>query len=305
MRLKAVLKRHREQVLSSIKMIDIEERFDLHFSRFFGLFFAKAGKMLSMTPTQVSILSLAVGVIGGGLLYFQDSWKIILIASFLITWAGVLDSADGQLARMTGQSTELGRIIDGVIDNLVFMACYLGGTFYFMEIHGWPVFILAILAGLAHSTKSAIYEFYKAEYLLFAGPYENYNIEYPEDFKRKIDDQPFSLKKVIMYSYLDYTKRQFWFSTRTRKQREKFRTLAYDPTTKEQFTSAYRKINFPIMFWWALVCGTNTHRTLIMVLSIFGRFDIYLAITLITIIPFFIINRYQKKLDRKLDILIN
>ncbi|MBV6645844.1 MAG: CDP-alcohol phosphatidyltransferase family protein, partial [Cyclobacteriaceae bacterium] len=119
------IRKHYSEVLSTIKLIDIEERFDLVFSRFFGLFFAKAALRLRMTPTDVSIASLAVGLMGGGLLYFQESWVITLSGSILITIAGVLDSADGQLARMSGQSTDLGRIIDGLIDNLVFLACYI------------------------------------------------------------------------------------------------------------------------------------------------------------------------------------
>ena len=122
MGLSAGLRRHYEQVMSTIKMMDIEERFDLYFSRFFGLFFAKLGRKWHLTPTQISIVSLLIGVVGGGLLYYQDRLEITLTAMVLITLAGVLDSADGQLARMTGQSTEFGRIVDGVIDNLVFVA---------------------------------------------------------------------------------------------------------------------------------------------------------------------------------------
>ena len=163
--------------------------------------------------------------------------------------------------------------------------------FYFLPIYGWPIFIVAIVAGLAHSNKSAIYEFYKSEYLLFAGPFESANIDYPEDFKEKIQKEPFSIKKILMYSYLDYTRRQFWISTRSREQRERFRTLAYSKENEAAFTARYKELNKPIMFWWALICGTNTHRTLIMLLSLIGRFDIYLIIVIITIliiITFFI-----------------
>lgn len=299
--LRSWLSKHREQVDSTIKMMDIEERFDLYFSRFFGLFFAQAGKRLSMTPTQVSVISLLTGMLGGVLLYYQDSWKIILGASFLITLSGVLDSADGQLARMTGQSTDLGRIIDGLVDNFVFVACYLGGAIYFVQFYGWPVIVIAALAGVSHSFKSAIYEFYKSEYLFFAGPFKNSNIGYPETIEEKIKVEDSWWRKLILYSYLDYTKRQYWLSTRTRAQRSIFQNLAYNPDTKEEFTKKYRDLNKPIMFWWALICGTNTHRSLIMILSLFSRFDVYLVITIVTIVPMLIVSQQQKKLDKMLS----
>lgn len=300
MGLGSALKRHHEEMMSTIKMVDIEERFDLYFSRFFGLFFAKAGKYLKLTPTQISIISLLVGMVGGGLLYFQADWKIIAIGSIFITLAGVLDSADGQLARMTNQASELGRIIDGLIDNLVFVSCYVAGSVYFIQEYGYWILLVAAIAGAAHSLKSAIYEFYKSEYLFFGGPYQSAEIAYPETLREGLRSQKFSLEKLIRLTYLDYTARQFWLSTRTRDLREKFRSLAYADETKKQFTEQYRNLNHPIMFWWALVCGTNTHRTLIMLFSLFGRFDIYLLISAITLLPMIFINIRQKQLDNKL-----
>ncbi|XOV93992.1 MAG: CDP-alcohol phosphatidyltransferase family protein [Bacteroidota bacterium] len=295
------LKNHWDEMMSTIKMLDIEERYDLYFSRFFGLFFAKAGRYVSLTPTQISIISLVIGIIGGGLLYFQDVWKIILVGSFLITVAGVLDSADGQLARMTNQSSELGRIIDGLIDNFVFVSCYLAGSAFFIDVYGYWIFLLAVMAGVAHSLKSAIYDFYKSEYLFYGGPYSSAEIPYPERIKAELDNQMSIVQKLIRLLYLDYTRRQFWLSTRTVELREKFKSFAYTDTTKDKFTEKYRELNFPIMFWWALVCGTNTHRGMIMIFSLFGRFDIYLGIAAITILPMILINRYQKRLDIKLE----
>ncbi len=294
------LNQHREQVRSTIKMMDIEERFDLYFSRFFGLFFAQMGKYLGMTPTQVSIISLVTGVFGGVLLYYQNSWQIILAASFLISLSGVLDSADGQLARMTGQSTDLGRIIDGLVDNFVFVACYLAGAAYYMQFYDWPIFVVAVIAGVSHSFKSAIYEFYKSEYLFFAGPFESADIGYPDAIEEKLKLEGSWYKKLILFSYLDYTKRQHWLSTRTRHQRSKFQKLAYNENTKAHFIQKYRELNKPIMFWWALICGTNTHRSLIMILSLIGRFDVYLLITIVTTIPMVIINFKQKNIDNEL-----
>ncbi|MEQ9217240.1 MAG: CDP-alcohol phosphatidyltransferase family protein [Cyclobacteriaceae bacterium] len=301
MGLRRALEQHYKQVLSTIKMLDVEERFDLYFSRFFGLFFAKAGRFFRLTPTQVSVISLIIGIVGGGLLYYQEFWKITLIGSLCITIAGVLDSADGQLARMTGQSSETGRIIDGLIDNLVFASCYVGGTIYFIDEYNYWVLFVAVLAGIAHSLKSALYEFYKTEYLYFAGPFENARIAYPEEIKDQIASEKSLFKRLLNYTYLDYTARQFRLSTRTRELRDRFGELAYNNKTQHAFTTSYRRLNHPLLFWWALICGSNTHRSLIMISSLLGRFDVYLIISIITIIPMLVINQQQKKIDSELE----
>ena len=153
------IQNHYKEVFTSIKMIYIEESFDLYFSRFFGLYFAKIGEKLKLTPTHISLASLFVGIIGGGLLYFQNDRPIILIGSILITIAGLLDSADGQLARRTEQSTDFGRIVDGVIDNFVFFSCYYSAcSYFFLGEIGWPIIIMGLVAGFcSHSFSSNMY----------------------------------------------------------------------------------------------------------------------------------------------------
>jgi phosphatidylglycerophosphate synthase len=291
---------HYKEVLQSIKLVDVEERFDLYFSRFLGLYLAKIGEKLSLTPTHVSLVSLFVGIVGGGLLYFQEDWKLILVASVLISFAGLLDSADGQLARRTGQSTDFGRIIDGIIDNCVFFACYFSGCFYFVfgDI-GWPILILGALAGFgSHSFSSNMYEFYKSEYLYYVGQDKKSKAPSLNEIQEKFD-QSKGLNRVIYYLFLDYTKKQIWFSSRNDKVENKFSIHFDNPETKNLFSATYRKHLKITLFWWAWIGGTNVHRTMIMVFSLFGRFDLYIYVVLIKFIPFLIMVLYQKRKDNQ------
>ena len=210
-------KAHLDEVLKTIKMIEVEERFDIHFSRFYGLFFARMAKWLKMTPTHVSLISLFVGIVGGGLLYFQDQIIIVAIGGFLIVLAGVLDSSDGQLARMTGQSSELGRIIDGVIDNLVFVSCYLGGCLYFFPSYGWWIILLAAAAGYAQSFKASLYEFYKSEFLYLSGRMQGGYI--PTTIGDLKPTGGSWYHKVMDTLFNDYTKNQLRYTTRTKQDR--------------------------------------------------------------------------------------
>lgn len=291
-------KNHQEEVYSTIKLIDIEERFDLAFSRYFGLYFAKLGKFLNMTPTQVSIISLIVGLAGGYMLYYQDSWVITVWASILITLAGVLDSADGQLARMTGQSTELGRFIDGFIDSAIFIACYLSACAYYVQGEmGWSIFILAIPAGVvSHIFTSQVYDFYKSEFLYYVAGSKSSKVKKVSELPAVSDEQGF-WNKFFRTLEIDYTKRQWMLVTRTEEMRDRFEDLAFNSDTREKFIEKYRTTFNPIMFWWAMVGGTNTHRTLIMLFSIMGRFDLYLIVCLIKLVPIAIVTLAQKFMD--------
>lgn len=287
---------HLNKVLSTIKLIDVEERYDLHFSRFYGLYFANIAKWLKMTPTQVSIISLAIGVVGGTLFYYQDQFWIVALGGFLVTWAGVLDSADGQLARMTGQSSELGRQIDGLIDNLVFISCYIGGTLYLIPIYGYWILLLMVAAGLAHSYKAGLYEFYKSEYIFLVGKSQAGYIPLTKDEIKPTGDKWHH--KIMHYINLDYTGKQIGSTTRSPEERKKMRELAAN--NPNEFDPLYKKWNFKMLFWWAWLGGSNTHRNAMVISALFGRFEIYLVASLIWTLGYLPLNIIQRKYDQKL-----
>ncbi|MEP1035427.1 CDP-alcohol phosphatidyltransferase family protein [Ekhidna sp.] len=294
--LKRRYQKHLDEVLSTIKLIDIEERYDIYFSRFYGLYFAKIARWLKLTPTNVSLISLFIGVTGGSLLYYQNRIEIVILGGLLIVWAGVLDSADGQLARMTGQSSDMGRVIDGLIDNLVFIACYIGGSLYFVPEYGWWIFGLTAATGYAHSYKAALYEFYKSEYLLLVGKSQAGYIPLSVN-----EIKPTGAKwyhKIIDGINRDYTGKQIRFTSRTPEERKTMRELA--SIKAEAFDPMYAKLNYKLLFWWAWLGGSNTHRNAAILFAIFGRFDLFLALSLFWTIGYWPLVQVQKKYDQKL-----
>ncbi len=282
----------------SIKLPEVEETFDIYFSRFFGYYFALIGKRLSMTPNQISIISLLVGALAGYFFYFQEDVVMILWACFFITLSGLLDSADGQLARMTKQSSDIGRVLDGTIDTVVFIACYFGACIYFLE-HGYGLWIfpIAIIAGYAHSAKSCVYEYYKAEFVYYVNADSGSRIAYLDEMK-KPENKGF-IYLVLYYLELDYMRKQTMFHGRERTHREKFEQYTFG-VQGQKFSELYRKTNESIMTWWALVCGTNVHRTVMMVTSLFGRMDWYFYFSIVTFFPLFAVVKWQKRLDKNL-----
>ena len=111
-----------EPVGLAFKAYEIEELADVYFFRPLGMVCARAARSLGLTPTTVTIIGAGVGVVGGALLYDE---RLGLVAFALIILHSILDSSDGQLARMTGQVTEFGRMLDGVGGYLTHSAIFL------------------------------------------------------------------------------------------------------------------------------------------------------------------------------------
>ena len=292
------LKAFHQEVMRTVKLPAVEERFDLYFSRPFGLLLARGANRLHLTPNIVSFLSLLSGIAAGVLFYFRGSFPLAVLGCFLLTLAGLLDSADGQLARMQDSASDLGMILDGTVDNFVFVAVYLGATLPFVSIHGWWMLLVAFAAGMVHSVKSLVYDLYKWEHLYYFTESETYKIIDVSEIKTKLKKERKIFRKILLFIYLDYVKKQNLFSTRNRAKREEFSKYAFSKKTGKQFKSDYERLFSVMLAWWALFCGTNFHRTLMMVFILFGRFDLYLISQIFTLIPFFILRLVQKRKDR-------
>jgi hypothetical protein len=102
----------------------VEEWVDLHFFRPLGFRLANALGPKRVSPDQVTMASLVIGLIAGHLMFYSNP-TLNTVGVMLFVLSDVLDSADGQLARMRGSSTRFGRIFDGVADNLRFINLYL------------------------------------------------------------------------------------------------------------------------------------------------------------------------------------
>jgi phosphatidylglycerophosphate synthase len=291
------VKNLQKEVLESVKMIEIEERYDLVFSRPAGLFFAKIAMRLNMTPTQVSIGSLLIGSFGGALFLFQDNYSLVLLGCFCLVMAGILDSSDGQLARMTNQGTDIGRIIDGIVDNAVFITAYVCAAVYLFDHIGvLHSYIIAALGGAAHSWKSAVYEFHKSEYLYYVGNFRSSKLPTPEEVEANFKRETM-FERFVFVLYLDYCKKQQNTGFRKQVVRKEFEKLAFSDATRDKFVKLYEVSNQRMLYWWAWIGGTNVQRAGIIISLLFGRFDVFLYINALSMIPFYFVGQLQRKRD--------
>ena len=113
----------REKVLATMKSTDTEGPFELYVTRTPGYLWACLFRLLGVHPIAVTLMSIVIGTAAGIFFYFDDL-KMNIIGMLLLVWANWYDCADGQLARMTGKKTLIGRVLDGFAGDVWFFCIY-------------------------------------------------------------------------------------------------------------------------------------------------------------------------------------
>jgi hypothetical protein len=146
----------------AFKAYEIEELADVYFFRPIGIVVAQFARLLTLTPNQLSVVATIIGIAGGCLLFKQS---LALLGFGLLMLHGLLDSADGQLARLTGQTTELGKALDSLSGHLTYVAIYIAITAAVFTRSGSSlVFVLAVLAAVSNFVHAQFYVYFRAAY---------------------------------------------------------------------------------------------------------------------------------------------
>ncbi len=117
-----------------------------------------------ITPNAVSIAG-GLMVVAAAAVYFNVPGAVGGALGLLlhISWH-VLDGADGDLARMTGRTSELGEIIDGACDYLGHIGLYLTLAVILADEIGWIGAVLMVAAGLARALQATFFETQRRQY---------------------------------------------------------------------------------------------------------------------------------------------
>lgn len=198
-----------KEYLSSLKSIETENYVDRIFYRPIGFRIARSLKDTGITPNTVTLISILVGVAGACMFYFTGNMTLTLVGIIGLVCANILDCVDGQLARMTGIKSEIGRILDGVAGDLWFLTIYIAISLrLYDEVGSVIIFIIAALSLVSHLTQAALTDYYKTLHLYFVDPQKGKEFESPEDVKSRLDQMPNGINKAFTYLYWHYTKLQ-------------------------------------------------------------------------------------------------
>lgn len=207
------------QLQSTFKSQDTEEWLDVHFTRPLGLLWAKFFNHFNIHPNVVTILSIILGAAAGVMFYFDDI-RYTIAGILLLVWANLYDSADGQLARMTGKKTRWGRILDGFAGDVWFFTIYAAiclrlqaQCIPFTDVKwGAWIWILAAVSGfIFHGKQCQLADYYRNIHLFFIKGKSGSELD--SFVKLRAEMKQLSWKKdlvwmVFLYFYGNYTKSQ-------------------------------------------------------------------------------------------------
>jgi hypothetical protein len=192
---------------------EVEEWADLHFFRPIGARIARGLAHTRVTADQVTLVSLIVGLGAGHLFVYANPW-LNGLGFVLFIVSDVFDSADGQLARFRGTSTQFGRALDGISDGLRFVN--LGGHLIVRLAltagWSWPAAAaFIVVAAVSQSAQNSAIDFVRHAYLAVAvGRGSELRID-------GSNDAPGSsrLQRLALGIYRTYTRQQLRMFPRT------------------------------------------------------------------------------------------
>ena len=118
---------------------------------------------VGLHPNVVTGAGLLFGLFAGLAYTRWPDWRFAALGFLLMICWHVMDGLDGKLARATGKTSDIGRLLDGVADYATFVAVYLALALT----HADPLVVLgmALLSGLFHALQSQFYEGERATYI--------------------------------------------------------------------------------------------------------------------------------------------
>lgn len=286
-----------EKVSSTLKSSETEDWLDYHVVRPFSYLWACLFAKMDIHPNTVTIWSMIIGagsclLFAHGCYYYEGMEGLVynLIAVVLLCFADVLDCTDGQLARMTGKKSPLGRILDGAAGFVWFVPIYLGLVYRFYLHHdlefGWLgientpentmiatgiVLVLSLISGFVGlSGQQRLADYYIQIHLFFLKGEKGSELDNSARQQEIYNQMPWKnnlIYKLFQKSYVGYTQKQESatpeFQKMMKLMKEKYGTVDQMPETlRREFHNqslSLIKINGLLTFnfrtaWFFLFC---------------------------------------------------
>lgn len=263
------------------KSNDTEEWLDTVWTRPIGYMWARLFQCLGVHPNTVTVLSMIIGA-ASAYFFMQPSYRIDgwhglcmnITGILLLAWANFYDSADGQLARMTGKKTRLGRILDGASSDVWYIPIYTALLFrcynhHDMEfawlgiedndtnalIYGAVIFLAAAYSGLAcHAGQCRVADYYRQIHLWFIKGEVGSELDTYEEQKRIYAETPWKgnlVWKFFLRTYVSYTKAQEAKTPEFQALRQRFRQQYGNDAASlpQELRNEFREKSLPLLKW--------------------------------------------------------
>ena len=274
-----------ENFKATLKSAETEDWLDLHVIRPFCYYLAVFFNKFDIHPNTVTIWSMIIGAasaifFGCGSFYYSGWWGLSMniIAIVLLMIADILDCTDGQLARLSGKKSRLGRILDGVAGFAWFVPIYHLLVYRFYLHHDIEfsllgiddtqqnviiatviVYILGVISGvMGLAGQQRLADYYIQVHLFFLKGEKGAELDnskrQQEIYDQMTPETHSWAERYFQKSYIDYTKKQEkvtpQFQRLMQKLREKFGASENIP---ENVRKEFHDQSLPVIFWNGLL----------------------------------------------------
>ena len=289
---------------ATYKSREVEGIVDLLFYRRIGFRVAQFCAGLNLTPTAVTIIGGVFGVVAGHFYFYRDV-AINLIGMALHIVANIFDNADGQLARLTNQQSRTGRILDPIIDHIVWLSIYVHLALRLQRAgSSGAIWLLALAAGISHGLQAVAADYWRNAYLYFGKGRSDLDdaSTIKEEYQRYTWRSAAWLKMLVWLQFT-WTREQEFLLGAAKKLHARLENMFAD-TFPGWFRSRYAAAVLPTFKWWSLLM-TNT-RMLILFLLFLVRQPVWffwLELVVGNLLLVYLIQRQQKICRALLQIL--
>ena len=190
---------------ASLKSIETENKIDRIFYRPIGFRIARMLRGTGITPNMVTVVSIFVGA-AVGFFFYHDDLIYNVCGILLLVFANILDCVDGQLARLTGIKSAIGRILDGFAGDIWFTCIYVAFALRLSHDYGtYWFFALAVLSGLSHLVQANITDYYKTLHLYFISKDKGAEFQSLEQVRARHKEMKYGINKFFYFLYRGYT----------------------------------------------------------------------------------------------------
>lgn len=281
---------------ATFKSQDTEEWLDIHFTRPLGLMWANLFNRFNVHPNVVTLLSIVLGAAAGVMFYYPDLLHTVA-GILLLVWANLYDSADGQLARMTGKKTMWGRVLDGFAGDVWFFAIYAAICLRLTPEWGIWIWLLAAASGfIFHAKQCQLADYYRNIHLYFIKGKSGSELDSSQKLRadfRALTWRKDPVSKTFLYFYGNYTRSQevqtpafqrFYAALRGRFGEQIPQTLRDD----------FRRGSLPLMKY-ANILTFNTRAIVLYVVMLVGQPWLYFVfeVTVMTLIYCYMRSRHE------------
>ena len=266
---------------ASLKSIETENVVDRAFYRPIGFRIARMLRGTGITPNMVTVISIFVGA-AVGFMFYHDNLVYTICGILLLVFANILDCVDGQLARLTGIKSAIGRILDGFAGDIWFACIYVGFALRLSHEYGtYWFFALAVVSGLSHLVQANITDYYKTLHLYFISKDKGAEFQSLEQVIARHKEMKLGINKTFYFLYRGYTLLQVKATPALQRMLQSLHAI-YGVDIPENVRFAFRKESRELMRYIDLL--TFNGRTIVMfIVVLVGEVWVYFLYEIIVL----------------------